>query len=50
MSGCGLRGDVVPLQSGLLLPGIDAADAQLLGVPGRTVWRAYWRQEGVDEP
>ncbi len=48
--GPGLRGDVVPLQSGLLLPGIGAADAQLLGVPGRTRWRAYWRQEGVDEP
>ncbi|MCB1733093.1 MAG: hypothetical protein KDI21_21655, partial [Halieaceae bacterium] len=48
--GPGLRGDVVPLQNGLLLPGIDATDAQLLSVPGRTRWRAYWRHEGVDEP
>jgi type IV pilus assembly protein PilY1 len=48
--GPGLRGDVVPLQDGLLLPVNGGADDQLLTVPGRTRWRAYWRQEGVDEP
>ncbi|MCB1848212.1 MAG: hypothetical protein KDI04_12740, partial [Halieaceae bacterium] len=48
--GPGLAGDVVPLQNGLLLPGNGAAGAQRLSVPGRTRWRSYWRQEGVDEP
>jgi type IV pilus assembly protein PilY1 len=48
--GPGLRGDVIPLHDGLLLPGNRGADDQLLTMPGRTRWRAYWRQEGVDEP
>lgn len=48
--GPGLRGDVIPLRNGVLVPGSAGAGEQLLSVPGRTRWRAYWRQEGIDEP
>lgn len=48
--GPGLRGSVIPLRNGLLLPGNGGAYEQLLTSPGPTTWRAYWRQEGVDEP
>ncbi|MFC1578858.1 pilus assembly protein [Pseudomonadota bacterium] len=48
--GPGLRGDVIPLRDGVLVPGTGIAGEQLLTIPGRSKWRAYWRQEGIDEP
>ena len=46
--GPGLQGDVMPLQDGILIPGSGLASAALQSVPGRTWWRAYWREEEVD--
>jgi type IV pilus assembly protein PilY1 len=47
--GPGLQGDVVPYRDRVLLPGRGLEEGPLLFLPGRTRWRAYWREEGVDD-
>ena len=46
--GPGLPGAVQPLHNGVLIPGGTLQDGALASVPGRTWWRAYWREEEVD--
>lgn len=46
--GPGISGDVVPLGDGVLIPGEGLEHGALLDLPGRTWWRAYWREEEVD--
>jgi hypothetical protein len=47
--GPGLLGDIVPYGDRVLLPGRGLDEEPLISMPGRTRWRAYWREEGVDE-
>ena len=47
--GPGLHGDVVPYGDRVLLPGRGHDDGPLITLPGRSRWRAYWREEGVDD-
>ena len=47
--GPGLLGDIVPYGDTVLLPGRGLDAGSLISMPGRTRWRAYWREEGVDE-
>jgi type IV pilus assembly protein PilY1 len=46
--GPGLRGDLLPYGNSILVPGQGLDGAQLYGLPGRSRWRAYWREEQVD--
>lgn len=46
--GPGLQGDVVPVGDGVLIPGAGLAEGVLVPVPGKTWWRAYWREDEVD--
>ncbi len=46
--GPGLHGDVVPYHDQVLIPGTGSGDASLLFIPGRDLWRTYWREEEVD--
>ena len=48
--GPGLPGEVVPFENKVLIPGTGLEGNSLLSVPGRTWWRAYWREEEVDIP
>tara|TARA_R110001592_G_scaffold215025_2_gene468337 strand:+ start:116280 stop:119816 length:3537 start_codon:yes stop_codon:yes gene_type:complete len=47
--GPGLQGDIVPYGDRVLLPGRGLEGGALISVPGRARWRAYWREEGVDD-
>lgn len=46
--GTGLRGDLLPYRNSILVPGQGLDGVQLYGLPGRSRWRAYWREEEVD--
>jgi type IV pilus assembly protein PilY1 len=47
--GPGLHGDVVPYRDQVLIPGRGMEEGPLVSTSGRTRWRAYWREEGVDD-
>ncbi len=46
--GPGLPGEVLPYGDHVLIPGAGLEGNVLVSVPGRTRWRAYWREEEVD--
>ncbi len=46
--GAGVPAGPIPTNGGLLLPGATGAQPTVRPVPGRSLWRIYWRQEGVD--
>ena len=43
--GAGMRGDIMPVGDNLLVSGPALEDGVLPALPGRTWWRAYWREE-----
>lgn len=47
--GPGLQGDIVPHGDRVLLPGLGLGAGPLMPLPGPARWRAYWREEGVDD-
>lgn len=49
-TGSGLPVDAIPIGDLVLLPGAGIAGDGLYRLPGPSVWRAYWRQAGIDEP
>ena len=48
--GAGIPGAVIPYREQLLLPGTGIEGELVVAPPGRTRWRIYWREDGVDVP
>ncbi|TXS91369.1 hypothetical protein FV139_16730 [Parahaliea maris] len=47
--GPGIPGDVIPYEDQVLIPGKGIGGKQIFNIPGRDLWRIYWREEDVDQ-
>ncbi|RLA53454.1 MAG: hypothetical protein DRQ65_06090 [Gammaproteobacteria bacterium] len=47
--GPGIPGDVIPYEDLVLIPGKGIGGKQLYTIPGRNLWRVYWREDEVDQ-
>jgi len=47
--GPGIPGDVIPWEDQVLIPGKGIGGRQIFTVPGRSIWRVYWKEEEVDQ-
>ncbi|MEH6636827.1 MAG: hypothetical protein V7700_14980, partial [Halioglobus sp.] len=47
--GPGIPGDVIPYEDYVLIPGKGIGGRQIYNIKGRSLWRVYWKEEGVDQ-